>query len=162
MSTPSDTSDGVLAVSGDDPRSADVVALLQDHLRLMHSLSPPEEVHALDLEGLSRPQVAFSSVRRDGTLLAIGALQDLGEGCGELKSMHTRGDLRRSGLGRLLVRHLVEEARSRGLRRVSLETGTQPEFAGARALYASEGFAECGPFSSYAASAFSTFMTREL
>ena len=166
MSTPSDPSEGVLvvsaAISTDDPRSPDVVALLEDHLRLMHSLSPPEEVHALDLDGLSRPSVAFFSVRGEGTLLAIGALADLGGGHGELKSMHTRQDLRRSGLGRRLVRHLVEEARSRGLVRVSLETGTQPEFGAARALYAAEGFTECGPFGVYAPSPWSTFMTRVL
>jgi putative acetyltransferase len=139
-----------------------VVALLEDHLALMRSLSPPEDVHALDLEGLCRPSVALFSVRRDGLLLAIGALADLGEGHGELKSMHTRSDLRRAGLARRLLRHLLDEARARGLHRVSLETGPQPEFGPARALYASEGFGECGPFGAYAESAFSTFMTREL
>ena len=161
-STPSDPSEGVFVVSTDDPRSADVVALLEQHLTLMRSLSPPEEVHALDLEGLCRPSVTFLSVRRGGELLAVGALQDLGEGHGELKSMHTRGDLRRTGLARLLVRSLVDRARTDGMTRVSLETGTQPEFAAARALYASEGFAETGPFGSYAPSAWSTFMTRVL
>ena len=169
MSTPSDPSAGVFDMSGpptvrrDDPRSPDVVSLLQAHLDLMHAQSPPEDVHALDLAGLTRPEIAFFSVRRpDGELLAIGALADLGGGEGELKSMHTRADLRRSGLARLLVRHLVEQARRAGMRRVSLETGTQPEFAAARGLYASEGFAECGPFGRYAPSPFSTFMTRDL
>jgi putative acetyltransferase len=161
MSTLSDPSEGALVVSAEDPRTPDVVALLEDHLRLMRSLSPPEDVHALDLEGLSRPTVAFFAVRREGVLLAIGALADLGDGHGELKSMHTRQDLRRSGLGRLLVRHLVDEARARGLARVSLETGSQPEFAPARRLYAAEGFTECGPFGFYAESPWSTFMTRE-
>ena len=162
MSTPSESSAGVLVVSADDPRSADVVALLEAHLALMRSLSPPEDVHALDLYGLTLPEVHFCSVRRDGTLLAIGALQDLGGGHGELKSMHTAGHLRRSGLGRLMVRHLLDEARRRGLTRASLETGTQPEFGAARSLYAAEGFTECGPFGGYAPSPWSTFMTREL
>ncbi len=165
MSTLSDPSEGVFVVSEiarEDPRRPDVVALLGEHLRLMQSQSPPEDVHALDLEGLTRPEVAFFAVRREGALLAIGALQDLGEGHGELKSMHTRSDLRRSGLARLLVRHLVEEARARGMVRVSLETGTQPGFAAARGLYAAEGFAECGPFGAYAPSPYSTFMTRTL
>jgi putative acetyltransferase len=153
---------GVLVVSADDPRAPDVVTLLTQHLDLMRSLSPPEDVHALDLDGLTRPEVAFFSVRREGEVLAIGALQDLGDGHGELKSMHTSRHLRRGGLARLLVRHLVEEARRRDLRRVSLETGSQPEFAAARQLYAAEGFEECGPFGDYAPSPWSTFMTRAL
>jgi len=166
VSTPSDPSEGALAastqVTREDPRREDVVGLLEEHLRLMRSQSPPEDVHALDLDGLSRAEVAFFAVRRDGELVAIGALQDLGDGHGELKSMHTRSDLRRSGLARLLVRHLVATARERGMTRVSLETGTQPGFAAARRLYASEGFAECEPFGSYAPSPYSTFMTRNV
>ena len=97
-----------------------------------------------------------------GELLAVGALAVLDEvrGHGELKSMHTRGDLRRTGIARTLLRRLLDEARALGLHTVSLETGTQPEFAPARALYASEGFEVCGPFGDYAESPFSTFMTR--
>ena len=160
MPTPSDPSEGVLVVLADDPRAPDVVRLLEQHLGLMRSLSPPEEVHALDLDGLCRPEVAFLSVRRGGDLLAVGALKDLDDGHGELKSMHTRGDVRRTGLARLLVRSLLDTARDRGLRRVSLETGTPPEFAPARRSYAAEGFAECGPFAGYGPSPWSTFMTR--
>jgi putative acetyltransferase len=162
MSALSDPSEGAFVVSEDDPRSPDVVALLTEHLRLMHELSPPEEVHALDLDGLTRSGVTFWSVRRAGVLCAVGALSELGDGHAELKSMHTRQDLRRAGLARLLVRHAVEVARARGLLRLSLETGTQPEFAAARRLYAAEGFTECGPFGSYAPSPWSTFMTRVL
>ena len=161
MSSPSDTSAGLLIVP-EDPRRPDVVALLTEHLRLMRSQSPPEDVHALDLDGLTRPEVAFFAVRRDAALVAIGALQDLGGGHGELKSMHTRSDLRRSGLARLLVRHLVGEARVRGMTRLSIETGPQPGFAAARGLYAAEGFVECGPFGGYAPSRHSTFMTLAL
>jgi putative acetyltransferase len=158
-STPPDPSAGVLLVSAEDPRSPDVETLLDQHLRSMRSLSPPEDVHALDLDALCRPEVTFLSVRRDGELLAVGALQDLGEGHGELKSMHTRSDVRRTGLAKALLRHLVGTARAHGLQRVSLETGSQPEFAAARGLYAAEGFRECGPFGSYAPSPYSTFMT---
>ncbi len=162
MRTPADPSEGVLVVSREDPRAPDVVALLEAHLDLMRSLSPPEDVHALDLEGLTGPRVAFFAARRGATLLAIGALQDLGGGHGELKSMHTRSDTRRTGLGRVLLSRLLQEARAGGLHRVSLETGTQPEFTAARQLYAAQGFVECGPFGDYAESPFSTFMTRLL
>lgn len=152
--------EGVIAV--DDPRAADVVALLGRHLELMTALSPPEEVHALDVEALVDPTITFVGYRVDGELLAVGALKDLGDGHGELKSMHTSAAARGRGIGSAIVLHLVDLARQRGLTRVSLETGTPEEFAPARGLYARHGFTECGPFGDYVLSPWSTFMTMSL
>lgn len=152
--------EGVIAV--DDPRAADVVALLGRHLELMNALSPPEEVHALDVEALVDPAITFVGYRVDGELLAVGALKDLGDGHGELKSMHTSAAARGRGIGSAIVLHLVDLARQRGLTRVSLETGTPEEFAPARGLYARHGFTECGPFGDYVLSPWSTFMTMSL
>lgn len=152
--------EGVIAV--DDPRAADVVALLGSHLELMNALSPPEEVHALDVEALVDPAITFVGYRVDGELLAVGALKDLGDGHGELKSMHTSAAARGRGIGGAIVLHLVDLARQRGLTRVSLETGTPEEFAPARGLYARHGFTECGPFGDYVLSPWSTFMTMSL
>lgn len=152
--------EGVIAV--DDPRAPDVTALLGTHLALMNAQSPPEEVHALDVEALTDPAVTFVSYRIEGELFAIGALKDLGGGHGEIKSMHTSAAARGRGIGSALVVHLVDLARQRGLTRVSLETGTPEEFAPARALYARHGFTECGPFGGYVLSPWSTFMTLSL
>lgn len=152
--------EGVIAP--DDPRAPDVTALLRAHLELMNRLSPPEEVHALDVDGLVDPAVSFVGYRVEGELLGIGALKDLGGGHGELKSMHTVAAARGRGIGGAILRHLVDLATSRGMTRVSLETGTPEGFAPARELYARHGFTECGPFGDYAASPWSTFMTREL
>jgi putative acetyltransferase len=149
-------------IAADDPRAADVVALLGSHLALMNALSPPEEVHALDVEALVDPAITFVGYRVEGELLAVGALKDLGGGHGELKSMHTTAAARGRGIGSAIVVHLVDLARIRGLTRVSLETGTPAEFAPARALYARLGFTECGPFGDYAPSPWSTFMTLDL
>jgi len=146
-------------IGTDDPCAADVHALLERHLDFCRATSPPEDVHALDLDGLLDPAVTFYSVRRDGDLLAIGALKQLDATHGELKSMHTAAAARGQGAARALVEHVVAVARGRGYERVSLETGTMDAFEPARTLYATAGFAPCGPFGRYAPSPNSTFMT---
>jgi len=149
-------------IRADDPRAADVRRLLQRHLEFCRSNTPPEDVHALDLDDLLDPAVTFVSYRRDGEVLAVGALKQLNASHAELKSMHTAGAARGQGIGRAMVDHLVGVARDRGLDRVSLETGSTPEFAAARSLYARAGFTDTGPFGDYRPSPNSTFMTLEL
>jgi putative acetyltransferase len=148
----------VIAV--DDPRAADVHSLLSRHLEFARATTPPEDVHALDLDGLVDPAVTFCSARRDGELLAIGALKELDATHAELKSMHTAAAARRTGVGRAMVDHLLGVARTRGYERVSLETGTMEAFEPARALYEASGFTTCGPFDGYRPSPSSAFMTR--
>ena len=149
-------------ISVEDPRTPDVVALLERHLSFADSHSPPEDVHALDVDGLLDPAVTFFSLRADGELLGVGALKVLADSHGEVKSMHTAEAARGRGVGRAMLEHLLDVARDKGLRRVSLETGSMAAFAPARALYASAGFTECEPFGDYRPSAYSTFMTRSL
>jgi len=151
-----------VVIAVDDPRRADIVALLERHLAFAHEHSPPEDVHALDLDGLLMPTVTFFSARQDGTLLAIGALKELDAGHAELKSMHTVAAARRNGVGRSMVAHLVGVARERDYRRVSLETGTMDAYEPARSLYAACGFRTCEPFGSYSASPNSAFLTLTL
>ncbi len=151
-----------LLIALDDPRADDVRALLETHLAFTAACTPPEDIFALDLDGLLEPGISFFSVRRAGGLLAIGALLELGPDHGELKSMHTTAEALGQGVGRAMVDHLVGEARSRGYTRVSLETGTQDEFAATRALYTACGFVPCGPFSHYTDTRTGALMTREL
>lgn len=146
----------------DDPLRDDVRALLEAHLAFARGVTPAEHVYALDLDGLLDPAIAFYSVRLDGELLGVGALKDLESGHAELKSMHTAAAARRRGVGRALVDHLVAVAAARGIRRVSLETGTGPAFEPARSLYRGAGFVPCGPFGGYTPSPDNTFMTRLL
>jgi putative acetyltransferase len=146
----------------DDPQAADVRELLGQHLAFASSLSPPENVFALEVTGLRDPAISFYSGRRGGQLLVVGALKRLDVSHAEIKSMHTAAAARGSGLGRAMLAHLIEVARSRDYRRLSLETGSMDGFAPARALYASAGFAECGAFGAYPASEYSTFMTMVL
>ena len=146
----------------DDLSGAEVAALLRLHLDEMHQWSPPESVHAMPIERLRAPDVTFYSLWQGGRLAACGALKQIDPCHGELKSMRAHPDFRGRGAGRAVLNHLLGEARRRGYKRVSLETGRPEPFWPARALYAANGFAECPPFADYVADDFSICMTREL
>ncbi|MBV8605810.1 MAG: GNAT family N-acetyltransferase [Pelomonas sp.] len=146
----------------DDLRDPAIHALLEEHLADMRRISPPESVHALDLERLRRPEISFWSVWDGTSLLGCGALKQLSAGHGEVKSMRTVAAQRGRGVARTVLAHIVATARERGLARLSLETGPQAFFAPAHRLYASFGFAPCGPFDGYVEDPFSVFMTLEL
>jgi putative acetyltransferase len=146
----------------DDLSRSEVAALLQVHLEAAALESPPESVHALDLEALKAPGITFWTAWEGAQLLGCGALKELDPTHGEVKSMHTARAVRGKGVARCLLRHILEEARRRGYRRLSLETGSMAAFAPARALYAGFGFLPCPPFAGYVLDPFSVFMTLEL
>jgi putative acetyltransferase len=137
-------------------------ALLEEHLQDMHALSPPGSVHALDLDGLRGPGITFWTVWSGDELLGCGALKELKPDHGEVKSMRTALGHRREGVARTMLEHLVGEARRRGYRRLSLETGSQSAFAPARSLYESFGFTYSPPFQGYREDPNSVFMIKEL
>jgi putative acetyltransferase len=151
-----------LAFAVDDLSSPATRDLIAHHLAGMHASSPPESVFALDIDGLRHPDVTFYSARLGDELVAIGALKTLDAANGELKSMRVSDAHLGTGAGRAMLRHLVAEARSRGMTTLWLETGSPDDFIPARRLYESEGFVECGPFGDYPANPFSVFMTRAL
>jgi putative acetyltransferase len=137
-----------------------VQALLAEHLTSMRQLSPPESVHALDLEKLSQPDITFWCAWEGAALLGCGALKELSPSHGEIKSMRTaRAHLRR-GVGRAILGRIVEESKRRCYARLSLETGSMAAFEPAQRLYASFGFAYSEPFADYVVDPNSVFMTR--
>jgi putative acetyltransferase len=144
----------------DDLSRPPVQALLEEHLRHMHQLSPPESVHALPIGALRGPGITFWSVWEGEQLLGCGALKELDAAHGEIKSMRTAAAHRRRGVARALLEHILAEARRRGYSRLSLETGSNEPFEAARRLYAAFGFAPCGPFAAYVDDPNSAFMTR--
>ena len=146
----------------DDLTGETTRALIAFHLDGMHDTSPPESVHALDIDGLRHPSVTFWSAWIDGKLAGIAALKSIDSERGELKSMRVDDRFRGSGVGRALLRHLIAEARRRGMTSLWLETGSPDEFVPAQRLYESEGFTRCGPFDGYNDDPFSVFMTRTL
>jgi putative acetyltransferase len=143
----------------DDLTRPEVRALLAEHLTDMNEQSPPESVHALDLDGLRSADVTFWTVWDGSTLIGCGALKALTATHGEIKSMRTPSGQRRRGAGRAVLAHIIEEARRRGYERLSLETGAQDAFKPAQRLYESFGFTVCGPFAGYAPDPNSVFMT---
>jgi putative acetyltransferase len=146
----------------DDLSGPEIRALLEEHLRHMHEISPPESVHALDLSALRQSDITFWTVWIDNQLAGCGALKEIDPRHGEIKSMRTAAAHLRKGVARRLMVHLIDEARRRSYERLSLETGSMAAFAAARNLYASFGFQECGPFGEYVLDPYSVFMTREL
>lgn len=139
----------------DDPR---VLALLREHLAGMHQNSPPGSVYALDITALRATEIAFFTAWSGEELLGCAALKHLSASSGELKSMRTATAHLRLGVGARLLQHLVGVARSRGYRRLSLETGSGPAFEPALSLYRRYGFQNGEPFGDYRATAFNQFL----
>jgi putative acetyltransferase len=148
-----------MRIEVDDVSRPEVLALLEEHLRNMYELSPPEQVFAFDASKLRAPGVVFWTAWEGKTLLGCAALKELSPTQGEIKSMRTPATLRRRGAGRALLEHILDVARERGYTELFLESGTHPAFGPAHALYRSVGFRECGPFGGYKENGFSVFMT---
>jgi putative acetyltransferase len=140
----------------EDPR---VIELLRVHLVRARAETARGSAHALDLSGLRSRDVTFWSAWEGDVLAGVGALKVLTTDHGEVKSMHTAEGMRRVGVGSAMVGHIIASARSRGMTRLSLETGSWPYFEPARALYTRHGFVECAPFGDYRLDANSVFMT---
>ncbi|HEY9223195.1 MAG TPA: GNAT family N-acetyltransferase [Variovorax sp.] len=155
-----------LRIRLDDLQDPRIAAFLEEHLVDMRRVSPPESVHALDLEGLRQPDILFWTAWIDlpsgEALVATAALKRLGDRHAELKSMRTVASLRGQGIAGRMLAHVIAEARARGHTRLSLETGSQPFFAPAHALYEKHGFEACAPFGTYIDDPHSRFMTRML
>lgn len=157
------SSDGtqiVLAV--ETPLAEDLGLLFARHTADMHADTPPESIHMLPREALISSSIDFFVMRADGVPVGMGAIKRLTDTQGELKSMHVLSEQRGRGLSRRLLTGLIAYAKQQGLQRLSLETGVQPTFVAARALYTAFGFAECPPFGDYRADPNSVFMTLEL
>jgi putative acetyltransferase len=136
--------------------------LLRLHLEAMHAHSPPGSVFALDFTGLTAPDVTLWTVWRADAIAGMGALKDLGSGAGELKSMRTHPDFLRRGVASALLEHIIAVARSQGMSRLSLETGSGAHFEAALSLYRRRGFVDGDAFADYRRSAFNQFLHLDL
>ena len=151
-----------MGIRVDDLSSPEIIQLLQEHLQSAALHSPPESVHALDVEALRKPDITFWSAWEGLELMGCGAIKELDPRHGEIKSMRTASAHLRKSVAARLLQHILEEAKRRSYERLSLETGSMEAFAPARRLYASFGFKPCGPFADYIEDPYSVFMTREL
>ena len=146
----------------DDLTGPEIARFLDEHVQEMLSITPPESKHALDLDGLRRPEVTFWSVMDDDALVGCGAIKRLDASHAEVKSMRTASARKRSGIASLLLRYIITEAGRMGLTRLSLETGAHEFVLPARRLYEKFGFGYCEPFADYRPDPLSVFMTRSL
>jgi putative acetyltransferase len=151
-----------ISIRIDDLRGEKTIALLEAHRQNMFEHSPPESVHALDLEGLRQPEITFWSAWDGADLLGCGALKELSATQAELKSMRTAAAHLRKGVAAKMLEHIIAVAHSRGYRELLLETGPVAAFAPARALYVRYGFRECPPFAGYVEDPYSVFMSLAL
>lgn len=156
------TRQGRLTVTLEDASRADVAELLDIHEALMRAQTPHASCHVKSAHDLTHSDARLFALRDTDRLLAIGALVGIGPGHEELKSMHVRDIARGRGAGKALLEGMLSDARSRGVQRISLETGSGTDHAAARSLYTRAGFAPCGPYAGYANDPLSTFMTREI
>lgn len=146
----------------DDLSGAASRELVRLHLAGMHATSPPESVFALDVSGLVAPDVTFWTVWRNQAIAAMGALKTLDQYTGELKSMRTHPDFLRQGAAGKMLSHILEVARTRGMTRIFLETGSGPSFEPALALYRNRGFVKSPAFGAYQPNPFSQFLKLDL
>lgn len=151
-----------MKIEVDNLDRAAVIALLEEHLEDMYATSPPESVHALDLGKLKHPSVTFWTGWQEEELLGCAALKELDNDHAEIKSMRTARSARNRGVASDLLNHVIEQARLRGYRRISLETGSMDFFRPARTLYQKYGFEYCEPFAGYLPDPNSRFMTLTL
>lgn len=146
----------------DDLRGPEIAALLEEHLADMYATSPPESVHALDLDRLRQPSIRFYTLWQGPVLAGCGALKAHDAALAEIKSMRVARTHRRQGVGEALLQNLLNVARELGHTQVRLETGSQPFFEPARRLYGKYGFTVCGPFADYRIDPNSVFMSKLL
>jgi len=151
-----------IRIAEESPLGADLGLLMARHAADMHADTPLESIHMLDAAQLAASGVQFFVMRDIGMPVGMAAIKRLDDGHGELKSMHVLAENRGRGLSKRLLTHLIDEARVTGFRRLSLETGIQPTFTAARALYARAGFIDCPPFEGYSPDPNSVFMTLDL
>jgi putative acetyltransferase len=151
-----------LDIREDDLTGKEIADLLREHLENMHEISPPESVHALDLEALRSPDITFWTAWDGDELLGCGALKELDLRSGEVKSMRTAKAHRRKGIAARILEHIIQKAERRAYDCLYLETGSFPEFEPARALYTRYGFEYRGPFGDYMDDPNSVFMAKTL
>lgn len=151
-----------VTIDEEHPLTPDLDLLFQRHTADMHADTPPESIHMMDKGALAAPGIRFFVLRDGGQPLAMGAFKRIDAGHAEIKSMHVLVEARGRRLSKTMLDHLVAAARADGFSRLSLETGVQPTFVAARALYARAGFEECAPFEGYWEDPNSVFMTKVL
>src|ERR1700716_3386888 len=73
----------------DDLSGPEIAEFMNEHVKEMRSVTPLESKHALDLDGLRKPEITFWSVMDGDTLVGCGAIKTLDADHAEVKAMRT-------------------------------------------------------------------------
>ena len=145
-----------------DLSNPEIRALVETHRAEMGTNDNARLSNTLNLDGLKSKDVTFFAVREGETLTGCGAIKELNETHGEIKSMHTVRRFRRRGVSAALLFHMIKLAEERGYTRLSLETNPGSDYKPARKLYERLGFEICGAFGDYEDHKDSIFMTKSI
>ena len=151
---------GSIVISRERPDSDDARALITELDAYLIPLSPSESRHGYSVEKLMKEDVPFFIIRENGTPVGCGGVKLFGTDYGEIKRMYIRPQFRGLGFARLMLDHLTDYARSRGVALLRLETGIQQHEA--IGLYERAGFQPIPPFGEYKPDPLSRFYEKRI
>ena len=147
-------------ISPERPDTEDAMALITELEAVLEPLYPSESRHGYSVEKLLREGVAFFIIRHQGVLVGCGGVQLFGSEYAEIKRMYIRPQFRGMGFAKLMLDHLAEYSRLRGVGVIRLETGIyQHEAIG---LYERAGFQSIAPFGEYKPDPLSRFYEKRI
>jgi putative acetyltransferase len=113
----------------------------------LNSAYAPEQRHGLSIARVFQSNVMFFIARLDGLPVGCGGVA-FDDGFAEVKRMYVRPRARGRRVGQAILNRLEDEARARGVTRLTLETGEAQQAA--MRFYERAGFTRCGAFGAYA------------
>jgi putative acetyltransferase len=147
-------------IATETPLSEDVRALVQALNEFTFALTPAEYRHHMTVEQMAQPDTTLFVARdANGAALGMGALRRHGD-AGEVKRMFVKPEARGLGVGGAILARIEELARSEGITRIVLETGSN--FDAAKRVYERGGFTPCEPVLDYPPSAWTAFYAKAL
>ena len=131
-------------VTAPTPDASMLITELEAELSATYSA---EQRHGLSVERVFQPNVLFFIAHLSGQAVGCGGIA-LADGFAEVKRMYVRPQARGRGIAQAILGRLEQEARSRGMNLLMLETGDAQQSA--TRLYEKAGFKRCGAFGEYA------------
>lgn len=142
------------------PTAQTLIDALNADLRARYPEGDEKHYFRLGVDEVRPGRGAFVVAYDAGTPAGCGAVRVIDTGVAEIKRMYVLPDVRGRGIARRMLEVLEDEARSLGVTKLVLETGTrQPE---AIALYSNTGYSPTGPFGEYPPSPLNVFFEKTL